>query len=484
MAAREAPGAPHPRLRTQLFWSLFAVSFVALGLVTLVSAFIVQHSMVALGERDLVQQCDTVASALDAVGDASDAVRSLDVGDARLTLIDEDGTVVYDNRENAAGLENHADRPEVREALTTGRGQVVRQSATELTVVLYGARLLGNGQVVRLSVTREGALAVLADMAPFVCALAVVLAFASAFVARALSRRLTAPLERIDPMHPLEAESVRGACAEVMPLLRRIDEQHGQIERQMEHLADNDRMRVEFTSNVSHELKTPLTVISGYAELIETGIAAPQDVPGFAGRIHGEAQHLTALVNDILTLSRMDEAERSEDEVGIREPVDLSRLADGVIARLAERAAELGVTVRADLADDVVALGIPKLADQIVYNLCDNALRYNRPNGSVLVTCARDEAGRPFVRVEDTGIGIAPENHDKVFNRFFRVDAGRSRATGGTGLGLAIVKHAARCQGAECAIESALGEGTAITVTFCPTDVKTGETLAPEGGTA
>ena len=142
------------------------------------------------------------------------------------------------------------------------------------------------------------------------------------------------------------------------------------------------------------------------------------------------------------------------------------------------------MTVRADLADDVVALGIPKLADQIVYNLCDNALRYNRPNGSVLVTCARDEAGRPFVRVEDTGIGIAPENHDKVFNRFFRVDAGRSRATGGTGLGLAIVKHAARCQGAECAIESALGEGTAITVTFCPTDVKTGETLAPEGGAA
>lgn len=468
------PSGAHPRMRSHIFWAFFAMSLAVLAVVAAVAVAIMQHSLVEAAERDLAQECAMVAAALNEADDRIAAAAGLPLEDERLTLVASDGTVLYDSVEPAGEMENHADRPEVSEALENGTGESVRRSSTLLTVALYGACRLDDGSVVRLSVTRDGVLGTFMDMAPFAVALAAAVGVASAFVSRALARRLVAPLDAVDPMHPLGEEAAEGAYAEVIPLLRRIEEQHTQIEEQMVRLTDNDRMRVEFTANVTHELKTPLTVISGYAELIETGIAAVADVPGFAGRIHEEAQHLTALVNDILTLSRMDEAERVDEEYGVFEPVDVREVCDSVAERLADRAEELGVSMEVTGLDVVNASGLPKLLDQIVYNLCDNALRYNRPKGSVSVRCGYDEEGRPFVSVSDTGIGIAPENLEKVFNRFYRVDAGRSRETGGTGLGLAIVKHAARMHDARVQIESALGEGTTIAVTFHSLDELSG----------
>lgn len=457
----------HPSMRRHIFWALFGVSMAVVLAVTVAGAVITQRGFLAVAEDDLRQECAMVATALDASDKPLEVASAIEAGGTRLTLIAADGTVLYDSREDASAMENHATRPEVLDALKDGEGSSIRQSSTVLTVSLYGAHRLENGGVVRLSVARDGVAGMLVEMAPLVAALGVAMAAVSALVARLLSRRLVAPLDAMDPMHPLRREMAQDAYAEVMPLLCRIEDQHTQIERQMLRLTDNDRMRVEFTANVTHELKTPLTVISGYAELIEAGIAAADDVPGFAGRIHDEAQHLTALVNDILTLSRMDEAERVDEDFGVREPVDLRKVCDSVAERLKARAEEMGVGLGVTGPETVVASGMPKLVDQIVYNLCDNALRYNKPHGTVEVTCDFDACGLPFVRVRDTGIGIAQENQEKVFNRFFRVDAGRSRETGGTGLGLAIVKHAARCQDARVQIESVLGEGTAITVTFC-----------------
>lgn len=461
----EAAGG-HPRMRAHIFWSLFGVAMAVLVVMAVAMALIMHRSLMAQTERDLARTCAMAATAVEGASDPVEAVAALDLGDARLTLIDADGTVLYDSVEPAGGMDNHAERPEVVEARETGSGMSVRRSDTLFAVSIYSARLLDGGEVLRLAVKRDGVLGVLVGMAPLAAATAALMAAASGLVSRMLSRRLVAPLDAVDPMHPLDEKVAGGAYAEVMPLLRRIDEQHRQIEEQMVRLTDNDRMRVEFTANVTHELKTPLTVISGYAELIEAGIAAPADVPGFAGRIHEEAQHLTALVNDILTLSRMDEAERIDEDFGVLEPVDVRKVCDSVAERLGERARELRVDLAVEGPENVVAAGMPKLVDQIVYNLCDNALRYNRTGGSVTVTCSYDEAGRPFVSVGDTGIGIAPENLEKVFNRFYRVDAGRSRETGGTGLGLAIVKHAARCHDAQLRIESELGKGTTITVTF------------------
>ena len=446
----------HPRMRTHIFWSLFGVAMAVLAAMAVAMAFIMDHSLMTQTERDLERTCAMTATVIEGASDPVVAAAGLDMGDTRLTLIGEDGTVLYDSVEPAGEMDNHATRPEVVEARETGSGESVRRSETLFTVAIYDAKLLESGEVLRLAVTREGVLGVLLGMAPLAVVIAVLMAVASGLVSRMLSRRLVAPLDAVDPMHPLDEEVAGKAYAEVIPLLRRIDEQHRQIEEQM----------VRLTDNVTHELKTPLTVISGYAELIETGIAAPADVPGFAGRIHEEAQHLTALVNDILTLSRMDEAERVDEDFGVFEPVDLRKVCDSVVERLSGRARELRVALTIDGTDDVVASGMPKLVDQIVYNLCDNALRYNRAGGSVTVDCSYDKAGRPFVSVADTGIGIAPENLEKVFNRFYRVDAGRSRETGGTGLGLAIVKHAARCHDAQLQIESELGKGTTIAVTF------------------
>lgn len=464
--ARATGGRVHPRMRTHVFWAVFGVSIAVLAVVSLGAAFAMQRSSLAVTERDLAQECALVAQMLDASDDPVATARGLEMGQTRMTLVAADGTVLFDTLEEADTLGNHAARPEVEQALSSGEGFAMRESATLLAIALYDARLLDGGDVVRLAVTRNSVLGVLVDMLPVGLAVLGAVIVASALVARYLARRLVAPLDAVDPMHPLDTRTESTAYAEVIPLLRRIEDQHAQIEKQMLRLTDNDRMRVEFTANVTHELKTPLTVISGYAELIETGIAAPQDVAGFGGRIHEEALRLTALVNDILTLSRMDEAERVDEEYGVREPVDLRKVCDSVADRLEDRIRELGVALRVEGPSSVLATGIPKLADQIVYNLCDNALRYNKPDGSVTVSCGFDGQGRPYVTVADTGIGIAPENLEKVFNRFFRVDAGRSRETGGTGLGLAIVKHAARCQGAEVQIQSALGKGTAITVTF------------------
>ena len=234
----------------------------------------------------------------------------------------------------------------------------------------------------------------------------------------------------------------------------------------MDVLKDADLMRREFTSNVTHELKTPLSSISAASELIRDGIARPSDVPEFAGRIYDEARHMTDLVNDILILSKLDESERSRDRdlVGKPEPVDLNQRLLEVCARLAPVADSAGVTLQCS-GDPVIVRGNPRLLDELAYNLCDNAIRYNRKGGAVTGWVGLVD-GAPVLRVSDTGVGIPADMQRKVFERFFRVDSSRARQTGGTGLGLAIVKHAAAYHGAKIRLESQVGVGTTITVLF------------------
>ena len=238
------------------------------------------------------------------------------------------------------------------------------------------------------------------------------------------------------------------------------------IDEQMGELRGADLMRREFTSNVTHELKTPLSTISGAAELIRDGIAKPEDVPEFAGRIVDEAHHMTDLVNDILTLSKLDESERAGDTslLGKAEPVDIAHALREVGNRLAPVAEAADVRLTCS-GDPVIVRGIPSLLDELAYNLCDNAIRYNRAGGTV---DARIDVvdGCPRLVVADTGLGIPEAAQAKVFERFYRVDASRSRERGGTGLGLAIVKHAAAYHGAKLALESKEGVGTTVTVTF------------------
>ena len=211
---------------------------------------------------------------------------------------------------------------------------------------------------------------------------------------------------------------------------------------------------------MSHELKTPLTSIMGYAEIIAGGIAKPEDVAPFAGKIRTEAQRLLALIEDIIHLSRLDEG----GETVAFEPVELSALCDTVRDRLQSKAASKGIALRIE-GEPAAVSGQRRTLEQMIFNLTDNAINYNKPQGSVTLTTGT-ESGRPFVQVADTGIGIAPADQQRVFERFYRVDKSHSKMTGGTGLGLSIVKHGAALHHAEVELKSALGEGTCITLRF------------------
>ena len=222
-----------------------------------------------------------------------------------------------------------------------------------------------------------------------------------------------------------------------------------------------EQQRQEFTANVSHELKTPLTSIMGYAEIIEAGIVKPTDVVPFAGKIRTEAQRLLSLIEDIIRLSQLD---AGGEEIPF-EPIELQPLCCTVRSRLQSKADRLGLKIEC-AGENATVSGHRRTLEQMVFNLADNALAYNRPNGSVTIETGTDSDGAPFVRVSDTGIGIAPADQKRVFERFYRVDKSHSKMTGGTGLGLSIVKHGAALHGAALTLDSTLNVGTRITLTF------------------
>lgn len=436
---------------------------------TVAGTLYLQGNLADSTHGELREETDVVVAALNQVNDDHVLLDKIELGDTRVTLVADDGTVLYDSDESPADMANHADRPEIAEALADGDGISERSSSTMGETMLYNAVRLDDGSVIRLSKRQEGYISIFFTLLiPLLCLGAVAALLAWAAASRE-AKAIIAPLELVDLDHP--KRNMENAYQEMVPMLERIENQRQELKRQMRVLADNDRMRREFTANITHELKTPLTAISGYAELIGSGmVASEDDQRDFAMRIYKEAGRLTSLVNDILTLSNLDEAEHSADAaaasvLGTREPVDLPRMLDSVYQRLEGVAAKQGVLLTVSSCPAVVE-GVPRLLDELVYNLASNAIRYNKADGSVLLACGLNSDERPYIRVSDTGIGIAEEEREKIFERFYRVDKSRSKARGGTGLGLAIVKHAAVFHNAELNVESKLGEGTCITVTF------------------
>lgn len=436
---------------------------------TVAGTLYLQGNLADSTHEELREETDVVAAALNQASDDYVLLDQIELGDTRVTLVADDGTVLYDSDESPSDMANHADRPEIAEALADGDGISERSSSTMGETMLYNAVRLDDGSVIRLSKRQEGYISIFFTLLiPLLCLGAVAALLAWAAASRE-AKAIIAPLELVDLDHP--KRNMENAYQEMVPMLERIENQRQELKRQMRVLADNDRMRREFTANITHELKTPLTAISGYAELIGSGmVASEDDQRDFAMRIYKEAGRLTSLVNDILTLSNLDEAEHSADAaaasvLGTREPVDLPRMLDSVYQRLEGVAAKQGILLTVSSCPAVVE-GVPRLLDELVYNLASNAIRYNKADGSVLLACGLNSDERPYIRVSDTGIGIAEEEREKIFERFYRVDKSRSKARGGTGLGLAIVKHAAVFHNAELNVESKLGEGTCITVTF------------------
>lgn len=493
-----------------------------------------------------------------------DYFKGLEVSDYRMTWIDGQGTVLYDSQSDSAGMENHLEREEVKEALDTGYGESRRYSATLMERFLYAARKLPDGTVLRLSILQNSILTLLLGMVQPICIVFAAALFLSVALAVRLSGKIVQPFNEIDLDDPLSNEGYD----ELAPFLRRIASQQRQLARQRDALEQKEnelhtivdsmnegmillnekgkivsmnpaarwlldagwecvglnflsvsrnldlqellekalqgeacervielqgeryqidaspicqedvvkgaalcffnvtekekaeRMRREFTANVSHELKTPLHAISGYAELLKNDMVKQDDVSPFAGKIYDEAQRMTQLVEDIISLSRLDEGAKDMES----ERTDLYGLAAKAVKSLEPEADAAGVTMELSGAPADVD-GVPQLLYSIVYNLCDNAIKYNREGGKVAVRVAAEE-GKTVLTVSDTGIGIGKEHRERVFERFYRVDRSHSRAVGGTGLGLSIVKHAVIIHHAELTLDSEEGRGTTVTVKF------------------
>ncbi len=485
----------------------------------------------------------------------------------RITLISSDGTVLFDNTADATGMENHSDRPEIRDALLYGKGENTRFSDTLNTQTYYYALEIDSGKILRLSFTTYSALSVVYGALPYIIAIFAVMTALSVFIARRLAKKIIAPINSIDLEKPDETE----AYAELTPLLSRIYLQKKQILMQLHELEEikskfdaitenmsdgliildeksrimsvnkgaikfldiegtdytgrhflninrkiethelieaalkngsttegefelkerhlrvraaparengtvigaiififddtvryeNEKMRREFTANVSHELKTPLTVVSGYAEIIGNGMAKPEDIAGFASGIITETKRLLSMIDEIILLSKLDE--KNSGYLHSR-PLDLLDAARTAVERNRPAAEKRSINI--DISGEhAVVDAVPELLGELIGNLVDNAVKYNREGGLVSVNVIQD-SGYAVLKVSDTGIGIGLEHIERIFERFYRVDRSRSGTERGTGLGLAIVKHAADYHNAAIEIDSKPDNGTEIRVKF------------------
>ena len=388
-----------------------------------------------------------------------DYLNRLETKNYRVTWIRADGTVLYDTAANSGDLENHLERDEVKLALAEGYGKSMRFSNTLSDKQLYSAMRLPDGSVLRLSVLQKTVWTMLFGFAQPVC-IVVFIAFILSFIlASRLTRRILEPINSIDPDRPMQ-HFKEAEYKEIAPLLKRLHEQQEQMKCDRKEIEKAALIRQDFTANVSHELKTPLHVISGYAELLETGLAKDEDIKPFAAKIRAEAGRMTSLVEDIIELTELD---NGGSEL-VWETCDLYRISKNALDSLETVAADRNIHLELH-GESSHLQGVSKLLHSIVYNLCDNAIKYNRENGKVLVQ-VENERESVMLHVRDTGIGIPEDCRERIFERFYRVDKSRSKEAGGTGLGLSIVKHAVMIHKGMVKVSGEAGEGTEFIVSL------------------
>lgn len=374
-----------------------------------------------------------------------------DVDDLRITMIKKDGKVFYDSFADVKKMENHSNRQEVRQALKHGNGKAIRTSDTLDKNTFYYAVRLDDGNVLRVAKESRSIWSVFIKVMPAILILIFVILAISKMLSDVLTKSLLLPIEQMsENLDHLEDITT---YKELMPFINTIQEQH-------KNILMNAKMRQEFTANVSHELKTPLTAISGYSELIQNGMANEEETIRFAGEIHKSAKRLLTLINDTIRLSQLD---TSEQKV-IYEAIDLYKIAEDCVNMLKFSAENHGIDISIH-GTNAYLEGNREMLEEVVYNLCDNAIRYNNEGGKVDVT-VKPVKGKIYLCVEDNGIGISKEHQERIFERFYRVDKSHSKSTGGTGLGLAIVKHIIQQHGAHMELTSEKGKGTKIEIEF------------------
>ena len=378
------------------------------------------------------------------------------VTNSRVTLTDSEGNVLFDTDADAKKLPNHSDRPEFIEAMKKGWGEEIRFSETLSEQTFYYAVRLENGDILRVAKITDSVFQLLGSSFTLLGILMVLLLILEYFLAQNQTKKLIEPINKLDLEHPL-----RNVCyEELRPLLVRVNQQNKQIASQVEELKNAESMRKEFSANVSHELKTPLMSISGYAELMMNGMVPPDKIQEFSGRIYHESERLTNLVADIIQLSRLDE----KNGEMLFEAIDICELGEDVVNNLRERAQRKQISLEFTGSEAGIR-GVRHVLYEMFYNITDNAIRYTPEGGRVQVFVGKRN-GSPYYRVEDNGIGIAKNEQKRIFERFYRVDKSHSRQTGGTGLGLSIVKHGAVLHHADIILESEPEKGTKMEILF------------------
>ena len=408
-----------------------------------------------LFKKEVMNDLETYAHVIVDTGayrDIENASEAFINDELRITWIMKDGTVEFDTNADIGGMDNHSGRLEVETAFKKGEGKAIRKSKTLSKSTFYYAVRLNDGTVLRVAKESNNMLSVYQTAFPLIAVIVMVLFVFCILLSRFLTKSLMRPIELIAAN--MDNCSNISTYKELKPFLSTIQKQHDDIVK-------NANMRQDFTANVSHELKTPLTSISGYSELIENGMADSEDVVRFATEIHKSSNRLLSLINDIIRLSELDTIDR---DVSF-EKINLKMIAFNCVDMLKMNAEKRNVTIKLKGSDANVYAN-KEMMEELVYNLCDNAIRYNNEKGTVTVTTYEQE-DKSILSVKDTGIGIPKEHQERIFERFYRVDKSRSKSTGGTGLGLAIVKHiVAQHKGAVIEVESEAGEGTEIKVMF------------------
>ena len=447
---REKIRERYPRsMRLKIQKSMMVILAVTLVLFYVILSVILYNQNMSILRAEVKQEAKYICTAVNISG--TEYLEQMDNIDesTRVTRIDESGNVLYDSRRDADTLDNHSGREEVREALKSGEGEDVRRSVTVEKDLYYYALLLEDGSVLRVSREVDSLASTALTMLPVIGGLAVLMIIFAMLLAKWQTARLIKPINELDLEQPLDND----VYTELSPLLTAMDRQN----REKEAVSN---MRKEFSANVSHELKTPLTPISGYAEIMKNGMVRPADIPVFSERIYKEARRLITLVEDIIKLSKLDE-ESVELE---KQEVDLYDLTREIVSRLSPQASQKNI--RMELTGETVKyVGIRQILDEMVYNVCENAIKYNNDGGRVTVWVGNTLEG-PKISVADTGIGIPKEHHERIFERFYRVDKSHSKERGGTGLGLSIVKHGALLHGAKVSVDSSPGRGTKIEMQF------------------
>lgn len=446
-------------MKRKIIRNTVAIVATAVILTFLAVTFLMYTHSVELLKKGTENEAETLKAAIDAEGIDFLKNEKLFQDSRRITIVDREGDVLYDSVADADSLDNHKTRPEISQALYQSAGASLRDSDTLDEKVYYYAITLDDGNILRVSSSMDSIYQLMFSMAPFMALLVAAIIGISVVIICIETERMVRPINEINLDKPLEEPMYE----EFKPLLTRMDHQNERIRIQLEELKQAEGIRREFSANVSHELKTPLMAISGYAEIISRNMVKKEDIPEFADRIYKEATRMTTLIEDIIKLSRLDE----QSDMMPFEAVDLNRVTEEVVDSLQAVARQRKITITVD-GDVPTINGVRQIIYEMIYNLCDNAVKYNRDGGSVHILMEPSPKEGYSVRwsVWDTGIGVPEEEQERIFERFYRVDKSHSRETGGTGLGLAIVKHGANLHQALLTVDSKLGEGTCIAIEF------------------